>query len=97
MAAYLVAVCDITNMNENMGKYSAAAAELVAKNGGEYVIRGPGVENLEGDKLEGAYVVISRFPTMEQLKAFYYGDEYAAVKPLREGTGTYHISIHEAA
>ncbi len=96
MAAYLVAVCDITNMNENMGKYAAASAELVARNGGEYVVRGPASEQLEGDKLDGAYVVISRFPTMEQLKAFYYGDEYAAVKPLRQGTGTYHIAIYEA-
>jgi uncharacterized protein (DUF1330 family) len=97
MAAYMVAVCDITNFTEDMGKYVATSAELVAKNGGEYIVRGPAKEQLEGDKLKGSYVIVTRFPTLEQLKAFHDGDEYQAVKPLRDGTGSYHIAVYEAA
>jgi hypothetical protein len=34
---------------------------------------------------------------MDQLKAFWEGDEYNNnVKHLRDGTGTYHIAIYES-
>ncbi|MXW21270.1 MAG: DUF1330 domain-containing protein [Gammaproteobacteria bacterium] len=98
MSHYLVAVCHITNFNDNMKKYAQLSAELVAKNGGEYVIRGPAEEDVEGDKLTGCYLIVSRFPTREQLDAFWKGDEYRNnVRPLRAGTGKYDIAIYPAA
>ncbi len=98
MAHYMVAVCNITNFNENMKKYAQRSAELVASNGGEYIIRGPAEENAEGDLLSGRYLIVSRFPTREQLDAFWKGDEYRnKVRPLREGTGTYDIAIYSSA
>jgi hypothetical protein len=33
---------------------------------------------------------------MENLKAFWQGDAYQEIKHLRDGTGTYHISIYES-
>ncbi len=98
MSHYLVAVCNITNFNDNMKKYVQLSAELVARHGGEYVIRGPAEEEVEGDKLAGCYLIVSRFPTREKLDAFWKGDEYRSkVRPLRAGTGTYDIAIYSSA
>ena len=98
MALFIVAVCNITNFHDNMKKYVQLSADLVAKHGGEYVIRGPAEEQVEGDKLAGCYLIVTRFPTREQLDAFWKGDEYRNnVRPLRADSGTYDIAIYPAA
>ena len=52
----------------------------------------------KGDKLAGCYLIVSRFPTREQLDAFWKGDEYRNnVRPLRAGTGKYDIAIYPSA
>ena len=96
MAAYLLAICDITNMNEDMKEYAVFSAQLVNDYYGKYLIRGPSAEDIQGEKLEGSYVVLTEFQTMENLKAFWLGDAYQEIKHLRDGTGTYHISIYES-
>ena len=97
MSAYMLAVCDITNMTDDMKTYMQKSSALIQKNGGEYLIRGKAAENCEGDRLDGPVVILTRFPNMEKLKAYWEGPEYAEIKHLRDGTGTYHISIFEAA
>ena len=97
MAAYLLAVCEITNMSEDMKLYSQKSAELIKKHGGEYVMRGKPAEIIEGEILDGKVVVMSKFPSLADVDAFVNGDEYQNnVKPLREGSGNYHIAIFEA-
>jgi len=96
MAAYIVAVCEITNISDELKEYAAKSAEITAKHGGEYIVRGPASEVVEGELLMGKSIIITRFPDMEALKAFHHGEEYAAVKHLREGTGTYDIALFEA-
>ena len=96
MPAYMLAICDITNMNENMKKYAELSAKLIRDNHGKYLIRGPAAEDIQGDKLDGSIVILTEFPTIENLKAFWEGDEYKKIKHLRDGTGTYHISIFES-
>lgn len=96
MPAYMLAICDITNMNENMKEYAKLSAKLIADNNGKYLIRGKAAEDVQGDKLDGSIVILTEFPTMENLKAFWEGDEYNNIKHLRDGTGTYHISIFES-
>ena len=96
MAVYMLAICDITNMNENMKEYAKRSADLIHDNQGKYLIRGPAAEDIQGDKLEGSYVILTEFPTMENLRAFWHGDAYAEIKHLRDGTGTYHISVYES-
>ena len=97
MAAYLLAVCEITKMSEDMKLYSQKSAELIKQHGGEYVMRGKPAQNIEGDVLDGKVVVLSKFPSLADVDAFVNGEEYQNnVKPLREGSGTYHIAIYEA-
>lgn len=97
MPAYLVAICEITNPNPNLKTYSEKSAALVEKHGGRYIVRGPAKEVLKGELLHGKVVVISEFPTMDDLLAFAKGDEYVKeVAPLRDGTGTYHFAAYES-
>jgi uncharacterized protein (DUF1330 family) len=50
----------------------------------------------EGEFLKGKSVVVSRFPSMERLRAFYESEEYQKnLKPLREGTGIYDLAAFE--
>ena len=41
MSAYLVSVCEITDMNENLKTYAQQSAELISKFGGEYIVGAP--------------------------------------------------------
>jgi uncharacterized protein (DUF1330 family) len=96
MAAYMLAVCEITNMKPSMKEYSEKSAALVAQHGGKYRIRGPHAENYEGDLLKGKVTILTEFPSMADLEAFVKGDEYQKnVRPLREGTGNYHVAFFE--
>lgn len=96
MAAYMLAVCKITNPKPEMKEYAAKSAELIKKHGGEYLIRGMPAENYDGDILDGKAVICARFPTMDDLQAFIKGDEYQNnIKHLRDGTGEYHIAFYE--
>ena len=96
MPAYLVAVCEVTNPNENFKKYSVESAKLVQQHGGKYIVRGPAASVLKGDDLKGKAVIISEFPSMEALEGFVHSDAYVNdVAPLREGTGVYNFAAYE--
>jgi uncharacterized protein (DUF1330 family) len=98
MAAYLIAICEVTNPNENFKKYAASSGALMREHGGEYIVRGPAAEVLKGDILAGKVVIISEFADMEALQGFVNDDKYVnEIAPLREGTGTYHYASYEAA
>jgi uncharacterized protein (DUF1330 family) len=97
MSVYLVSVCEITNMNDNLKSYAQKSAELITKYGGAYLIRGPSIEVLEGIQLNNKSLIIAEFPDVESIKAFLNGDEYRAIKHLRDGTGIYDIGIFNAA
>lgn len=96
MAAYLLAICDVTNPNENFKKYIGRSSEMIAKHGGEYILRGKAAENFTGELLEGRVVILTQWPSMETLQGFLSDPEYVnEVAPLREGTGEYHIAAYE--
>ena len=98
MAAYLVAVCEVTNPNENFKKYAAQSGELIHQHGGKYIVRGPAAEVLKGDDLKGKVVIITEFPSMDELNAFVNDEKYVnEVAPLREGTGVYNFASYESA
>ena len=65
MSVYLVSVCEITNMNDNLKSYAQKSAELKTKYGGAYVIRGPSVEILEGIQLTNKSLIIAEFQDVE--------------------------------
>jgi len=52
---------------------------------------------LEGIQLNNKSLIIAEFPDVGSIKAFLGGDEYRAIKHLRDGTGIYDIGIFNAA
>jgi len=76
MAAYMVAVCDITNPGPGLKTYSEKSAKLSASYGGKYLVRSPVGETIEGELLKGKHIIISEFPSMEKLNEFYNDPEY---------------------
>ena len=97
MPAYIVALCEVTNPNDNFKKYSAESARLSAQHGGKYTIRGKSGQVMDGDYMKKNAVVITEFPTMDALLGFYNDPEYQnEIKPLREGTGNYEIAFFES-
>ena len=97
MSVYLVSVCEITNMSNELKEYAQQSAELIKKFGGSYVTRGAASEVYEGEMLANKSVIITKFPDVESLHAFWESVEYSAIKPKREGTGIYNIGVYEGA
>ena len=55
------------------------------------------VPEIIDDIREGKMVILTEFPSMDELQTFIKGDEYQNnIKPLREGTGEYHIAFYES-
>lgn len=84
MAAYMIVLAKIEDREAFIGGYGKAAAALIEQNGGRYLLRGPGVRLLEGDWGDGSSAVISEWPDMAALTAFWDSLEYAEVKKLRD-------------
>jgi uncharacterized protein (DUF1330 family) len=98
MAAYLVAVCEVTNPNENFKKYAVQSAELMAQHGGKYIVRGPAAAVHHGEELKGKVIIITEFPSMDALNGFVNDDKYVnEIAPLRDGTGVYNFASYEGS
>lgn len=96
MTAYMIVTAKIADRAAFIAGYGAVAADLVAKFGGKYVLRGPGVELLEGDFGEGASMVISQWPSKEAARAFWNSPEYGEAKLLRSGVAECQVLLIEA-
>ena len=97
MPAYMIVVAKIADRTRFIQGYGAAAAALVEKFGGKYVLRGPGVELLEGNFGEGASMVISEWPDKAAARAFWNSSEYAEAKKLRADIADCQVLLIEAA
>lgn len=96
MAAYMIIFAKVTDPKKFMSGYAPAAAKLVEKFGGRYVMRAPGAEILEGDVDEGSSVVISEWPDKEAALAFWNSPEYTETKQLRDGAAIIKVALVEA-
>ena len=96
MPAYMIVTAKIADRDAFIQGYGAAAGALVAEFGGRYILRGPGVELLEGEFGDGASLVISEWPDKEAAKRFWDSAEYAEVKKLREGIADCQVLLIEA-
>ena len=85
MTAYMIVTAQIHDRDAFISGYGPAAAALIQQFGGEYLLRGPGAELLEGDWGDGASMVLSKWPDREAVRRFWNSPEYAEVKKLREG------------
>jgi uncharacterized protein (DUF1330 family) len=82
MAAYILV--DITiNDPQTYERYKLLAPASIAAYHGKYLVRGGRTEVLEGD-WEPSRLVILEFPGVEEAKAWFDSEEYAAAKALRQ-------------
>ena len=86
-AAYVIVDMKISDPDRYKA-YMAAAPATIAAAGGEYLVRGGRHERLEGD-WQPARLAILRFPSLEQAKAWYDGEQYRAARAHRAGATEY--------
>jgi len=97
MAAYMIVTAAIRDREKFISGYGAAAAALIEKFGGQYLLRGPGAECLEGefgDNVPGdPSIVISKWPDRAAIRAFWNSAEYGEAKKLREGLAEVQVLV----
>lgn len=96
MPAYMIVTAKIADRDAFIAGYGKAAAALVTRFGGRYVLRAPGAELLEGTFGDGASMVISEWPDKQAARAFWNSPEYAEAKRLREGAAECQVLLIEA-
>ncbi|MEE2920851.1 MAG: DUF1330 domain-containing protein [Pseudomonadota bacterium] len=95
MAIYQIVFCKIHDRDRFIPEYAIPTSKLVAKHGGEYVVRAPGLSCLEGDVDENTSVVISKWPDLQTLEAMWTSPEYETLKQLRRETSDAQIVVVE--
>lgn len=95
MTAYMIVTADIHDREEFITGYGPAAAKLIERFGGRYLVRAPGAELLEGEGKDGVSVVISEWPDKAAAKAFWDSADYAEVRRLREGIADVTVRLIE--
>lgn len=95
MAAYMIVFAKIHNREKFMKEYALPTSELLSKYGGEYVVRAPGVESLEGGLFDGTSVVISKWQSKSQIKKFWNSPEYRLLKAARHQSAEAYVMIVE--
>lgn len=96
MTAWMIVTALVHDRAGFMTGYAPAAAALVEKFGGRYVIRAPGAEQLEGVGQAGASVVVSQWPDKAAARAFWTSPEYSKARKLREGMAEVSVLLVEA-
>ena len=96
MSAYLVISAQIRDRERFLAGYAPAAAALTESFGGEYVLRAPGAEVIEGEH-PGGSVVISKWPDRAAALAFWESAEYAEARKLREGIADCQVLLVDEA
>ena len=93
MSGYVIAHVEVTNPTqyEEYKKWSSAAMQAT---GAEVCVRGGKVEVLEGD-WSPSRVVMLKFPTFEQAKAFYDTPEYRKAREARAGAAVMRMIVVE--
>ncbi|MBX9749314.1 MAG: DUF1330 domain-containing protein [Roseococcus sp.] len=91
MAAYLIANI-VVNDPARFGEYRDQVAPMIAAQGGRYLIRGGEVTVVEGEPGFNRVVVLE-YPSMEALKRFYHGADYASLIALRQSCTVSHVAL----
>ena len=81
MPSYVIADVEVTDPTK-FQEYSNQVPSTVEKYGGEYLVRGGDTERAEGS-WEPKRMGVIKFEDMEQLKRWYYSQEYSDPMQLR--------------
>lgn len=93
MTAYVIADVDVHDP-ETYREYGQQVPATLAPFGGEFVVRGGSCEQLEGDWQPRRLVVI-RFPSVEQARAWYTSPAYASAMALRHRASAANLILVE--
>ena len=86
MPAYLIVRADVKDMGQYR-EYTKVTPEIVARYGGQFIVRGGNTLTLEGPD-ETRRIVVIEFPSFEKAVECYRSPEYTAAKKIREGINT---------
>ncbi len=86
MSAYMIVDVDIRD-SVKYEDYKRQIPALIARHGGEFIVRGGDLEVLEGDWIP-TRLVIFRFPSLEAIHAFFDDPDYQLLKALRQRVST---------
>ena len=75
--------------------YQQRAPSIIEKYNGKILARGGKTLMLEGSEEVGRIIIIE-FPSLEKAEEFYYSNEYAEAKALREDVASFEIIATEA-
>jgi uncharacterized protein (DUF1330 family) len=92
----MIVAAKINDREKFLAGYGEAAAQLIPKFGGRYLVRAPGAMLLEGAWGDGAGIVISEWPDKEAILTFWNSPEYQEAKKLREGLADVQVLVVEA-
>ena len=92
-SAYIIANVTVTNP-EQYAEYRKLSTIAVKTYGAEFCVRGGAVEILEGDWTPDRVVVL-KFASMENAKAYYHSVEYSAAIKAREGAAVMRMVVVE--
>ncbi len=97
---YMIVTAAISDRDAFIQGYGKAAAALVTKYGGRYVMRGPGASLLEHPAIgaygDGASMVISEWPDRDAAMRFWNSPDYAEAKKLRDGIADVQVLLIDA-
>ncbi len=90
---YMIVLGAFTDFERFMATYQVAVGPLITQFGGDYLLVGSDLKMLEGNFPEGGGSVISKWPNRTAALSFWHSPEYAEVKKLREGTGSFQVVL----
>jgi uncharacterized protein (DUF1330 family) len=91
----MIVFCRIHDRRRFIDAYANPTAALIPKFGGQYLVRAPRAEALEGAFGDGMASVISKWPDRASLDRFYASPEYAPLKAARAGIADCSIVVVE--
>ena len=93
MSAYIIVQINITNKNPYK-EYLKKVTPIAEKYGGEYIVRGGKSKTMLGN-WDYERTVVIKFPSYDIAMKWYYSEEYAPVKKIRENNSNGNLIIIE--